>query len=122
MANRRLRALLDRVIQHQRPSSYTVDGGGGRTPVPATVNANEKAAIWPMSSVPELATAFDRRDIVVSHVVCCENDLAVKADDRITDDSESGVYYLVKDAMKFQNDKVMRNTTVYVIAADRRTV
>lgn len=99
-----------------------MDAGGGRTPTFATENADVPAAIWPMSANPPLAEAFDRMDIVTSHAICVDADLAVKADDRITDDGEAGVYYLVSGAMKFANDKVMKNTTIYVIAADLRKV
>jgi hypothetical protein len=110
-----LSMMLDKIVQHQR-ATYTADAGGGRTPTYATINANAPACIAPLAADPVASAAFERQDIVTSHAIYTDSDLAVKAKDRITHGSDE---YIVAGSMKFDNSFVA-NVTVYVIAADLR--
>ncbi len=118
MARSRLRSMLDRTVQHKRPS-YAPDAMGGRTPTYAVLTADVPASIWPMAANPMLANAFDRKDIVTDYAICTDRDISAKAKDEIVD--ADGSIYLVEGSMKFENTMV-ENVTVYVMAANLRIV
>ncbi len=107
--------MLDRTVQHKR-ASYTAGSSGAQGATYATQTADVPASIWPMGANPLIADAFKRMDIVTTHAICTDRDISAKAEDIITEGSDT---YLVSGSMKFANSFVA-NCVVYVLAADLR--
>lgn len=112
-----LRYLMqDRVtIQRNTP---TKDANGGPVAAWTTRASNQRCAIWPVQEVPELAQAFARRDILVSHVIAFGSDVGAKANDRIVRGSD---YYVVEAVENYRNDGVLGHP-IYCVGANLRTV
>lgn len=111
------RALMPDRATHQR-NAPTKDAVGGDVSVWSDVAANKRCAVWPTDSVPEMAAAFARRDIVTTHILCFEEDLGAKSADRFVVD---GLYYVVAGVERFQNTGI-KASPFYLVAANLRTV
>lgn len=111
-----LTAMLDKTVQHQRLTAVA-DGSGasGGTPTASTINANVKAAIWPTSMMRE--SPFARMDLLGTHAILTDRDLAAQPEDRISYD---GKYYIVKGAGLFSMASISP-VTVYLMDTELRT-
>lgn len=111
------RALMRERVTHQR-NAPTKDANGGDVAAWATVATGLRCAIWPVQEVPELAQAFARRDILVSHIIAFASNLGAKASDRIVNGTD---YYVVESVENYSNTGVMGHP-VYCVGANLRTV
>jgi hypothetical protein len=104
---------------HQR-NRPTADAAGGAVAAWTTLADGIKCAFWPMDPASDIAKAFARRDIVVSHAICFDADIGAKSADRITLAGVSG-YFVVEAFQDFRNEGIM-SLPLYVVAANLRTV
>jgi hypothetical protein len=112
-----LRALMPERVTHQR-NAPTKDANGGDVAAWTTVASGLRCAIWPVQEVPELAQAFQRRDILVSHVLAFSSNIGAKASDRLVNGTD---YYVVEGVENYSNIGVLGHP-VYCVGANLRTV
>jgi hypothetical protein len=112
-----LRYLMPERVTHQR-NAPTKDANGGDVANWSTVATGLRCAIWPVQEVPELAQAFARRDILVSHIMAFAADIGAKSSDRIVKGTD---YYVVESVENYSNSRVM-SQPVYCVGANLRTV
>ncbi len=108
------RAMMKITGDHER-NAPTTDANGGPVANFVVVNAGVKCSIWPLDT--QIASDYLRRDISVSHAVCCDVDLSARPADRINVD---GVYYVVKGLEPYSNTALLTRP-LYVMHCDRRT-
>lgn len=117
MAYSLFRSLMQERVSHQR-NAPTADANGGDVANFVNVATGLRCAIWPVQEMPEVKEAFDRRDIVVSHVLVFGTDIGVRASDRLVNGTD---YYVVEDFERYRQTGVLPHP-LYCVGANLRTV